>query len=261
MPDNFDSARMKFFSLLPGCLVAAGVLAASSAQGLADSTPETNRCVIPVARTEAHATNRFHEIQQRVNQVGGQADIIFIGDSITQGWEGSGKEVWARYYAPRHALNLGIGSDHTQHVLWRLDHGHLTGLKPKAAVVLIGVNNIPTESNTPHMILEGVTAVVQKLRTRLPETKVLLLGIFPFRENFDPQRGKALQINQALRKLDDGRWVHFLDFGYLFIQPDGTISKDMMPDFVHLTPTGYRLWAEAMEPKLAELLGENPIGK
>ncbi len=89
--------------------------------------------------------------------------------------------------------------------------------------------------------------------------KVLLLGIFPFREDFDPQRGRALLVNQALHKLDDGQWIHFLDFGHLFIQPDGKISKSMMPDFVHLTPPGYRLWAEAMEPMLAELMGESPV--
>lgn len=223
------------------------------------ASAQTNPCVLAVPRTDERGTNRFLELNQRVRQSHGQAKMIFIGDSITQGWEGSGKEVWAKYYAPRQALNLGIGSDHTQHVLWRLDHGNLEGLNPRVAVVLIGVNNLPVESNTPRMVLEGVIAVMHKLREKLPETRILLLGIFPFREDFDLQRAKALHINQALRKLDDGTWVHFLDFGHLFIEPDGTISKSMMPDFVHLTPNGYRLWAEAMEPKLAELLGEKPI--
>ena len=183
-----------------------------------------------------------------------------MGDSITEGWEGNGKKVWAKYYAPRQALNLGIGSDHTQHVLWRLEHGNLDGLKPKAAVVLIGVNNIPADTNSPRQVLEGVTAVVNKLREKLPDTKILLLGIFPFREDFCAQRGKALQVNQALRKLDDGQRVRFLDIGSQFIQPDGTISKDMMRDYLHLSPAGYRLWAEAIEPELAAMLGEKPVG-
>jgi len=220
---------------------------------------QTNPCVIPVPRTDEWATNRFLELNQRVKASRGQAEVVFIGDSITQGWEGSGKEVWARYYAPRHALNLGIGSDHTQHVLWRLEHGNLDGLNPKVAVVLIGVNNLPLASNTPRMVLEGVTAVVRRLREKLPETRILLLGIFPFREDFNIQRAKGLQVNQALHKLDDGKWIHFLDFGYVFIEPDGKISKGMMPDFVHLTPKGYRLWAESMEPKLAELLEEPQV--
>ncbi|MCO5052095.1 MAG: GDSL-type esterase/lipase family protein [Verrucomicrobiae bacterium] len=225
----------------------------------ADESGSTNRCVIPAPRTEEKATNRFAELNQRVEENAGRAQLIFVGDSITQGWEGNGKEVWAKYYAPRNALNLGIGSDHTQHVLWRLDHGNLDGLHPRVAVVLIGVNNAPDASNTSRMILEGVTAVVAKLREKLPQTKILLLGIFPFREDFNPQRAKVLEVNQALHKLDDGEWIHFLDFGYIFLDRDGRIPKDMMRDAVHPTPHGYQLWAEIMEPKLAELMGDEPV--
>lgn len=250
---------MNSSALLRRSGVATLVLGCAMAFGQTNLTPAVNGCIVPAPRTDERATNRFLQLSQRVKDCQGRADVVFLGDSITQAWEVEGKEVWAKYYTPRHALNLGIGSDRTQHVLWRLDHGHLAGLKPKVVVVLIGVNNIPDDSYTPGMVLEGVTAVVQKLRAKLPETKIILLGIFPFHEDFHPQRAKALQVNQALRKLDDGQWVHFLDFGYLFIQPDGKISKDMMPDFVHLTPTGYRLWAEALEPKLSELLGDRPV--
>jgi len=239
-------------------LAAALVLLSATLFAQTNPAPELNQCIKPIPR-EDRSCERFLELNKRVKESQGQAEVIFVGDSITAGWEGNGKTVWAKYYAPRQALNLGIGSDHTQHVLWRLDHGNLDGLKPKVAVVLIGVNNIPVEQNTPRQILEGVTAVVRKLREKLPETKVLLLGIFPFREDFCAQRATALQVNQALHKLDDGQWVRFLDFGYLFIQPDGKISKDMMRDFVHISPTGYRLWAEAMEPDLAAMLGEKPV--
>ena len=240
-------------------VAAVSVLATVGASGQTNKNADINPCIVPAPRTDERATNRFIALNERVRESQGKADVIFIGDSITQGWEGSGKEIWAKYYAPRHAINLGIGSDHTQHVLWRFDHGNLDGLQPKVAVVLIGVNNLPVETNTPRMVLAGVTAVVRRLREKLPETKILLLGIFPFREDFNPQRAKGLQVNQALRKLDDGRWIHFLDFGHIFIELDGSIAKTMMPDFVHLTPNGYRLWAEAMEPKLAELLGERPV--
>jgi beta-glucosidase len=239
-------------------LAAALVLLAAPAFAQTNTPPELQQCVNPIPR-EGQAYEQFLELNKRVKESQGQADVIFVGDSITQGWEGNGKEVWAKYYAPRHALNLGIGSDHTQHVLWRLDHGNLDGLKPKVAVVLIGVNNIPDDHNSPRDVLEGVTAVVKKLREKLPDTKVLLLGIFPFREDFCAQRAKALQVNQALHKLDDGQCIRFLDFGYLFIQPDGRISRDMMRDFLHPSAIGYRLWAEAMEPELAAMLGEKPI--
>jgi lysophospholipase L1-like esterase len=245
-------------------VTARALLAAALAFGAADGfgqtnpVPELNQCIKPVPR-EGPGYERFLELNKRVKENAGQAKLIFVGDSITQGWEGNGKAVWAKYYAPRHGLNLGIGSDHTQHVLWRLDHGNLDGLKPKVAILLIGVNNIPDDKNSPFQVLEGVTAVVTKLREKLPETKVLVLGIFPFREDFCAQRGKALQVNQALHKLDDGQRIRFLDIGHLFIQPDGKISRDMMRDFLHLSPTGYRLWAEAIEPELASMLGEKPM--
>ena len=249
---------MRHFNLLGLSLVSL-LLATTFGYSQTNEPPPTNRCVVPVPRTDEKGTNRFLELNERVKKAAGQAQLIFVGDSITQGWEGNGKQVWAKYYAHRHPLNLGSGSDHTQHVLWRLDHGNLDGLHPKVAVVLIGVNNAPDESNTPRMILEGVTAVVQKLREKLPETKVLLLGIFPLREDFNPQRAKVLQVNQALHKLDDGKWIHFLDIGHLFIGPDGRIPKEMMRDFLHPSARGYELWAEAMEPKLAELLGDEPV--
>ncbi len=249
---------MKPFVPVRAGLAAALVLGAAAAFGQTNPAPVLNRCIEPVAR-EGRAYERYLALNRRVKESQGRAEVIFVGDSITQGWEGGGKAVWAKYYAPRHALNLGISGDQTQHVLWRLDHGNLDGLKPKVAVVLIGVNNIPHEENTPRQVLEGVTAVVRRLREKLPETKVLLLGIFPFREDFCVQRGKALQINQALHKLDDGHWIRFLDIGDLLIQPDGKISKEIMRDFLHPSAEGYRIWAEAMEPELAAMLGEKPI--
>ena len=249
---------MNSFVSVRAHLAAALLLLSATVFGQTEPAPKLNQCIKPIPR-DGQGYERFLELNKRVKESQGRAEVIFVGDSITQGWEGNGKEVWAKYYAPRRALNLGVSSDHTQHVLWRLDHGNLDGLKPTVAVVLIGVNNIPDDHNTPRQVLEGVTAVVNKLREKLPQTKVLLWGIFPFREDFCAQRAKALQVNQALHKLDDGQWIRFLDIGHLFIQPDGRISKDMMRDFLHLSPTGYRLWAEAMEPDLAAMLGEKPI--
>ena len=250
---------MNTFFSVRGCLAAAVILLANTVFAQTNPAPELHQCIKPIPREDPYGSQRFLELNKRVKESQGQAKVIFVGDSITQGWEDSGKEVWAKYYAPRQALDLGIAGDQTQHVLWRLDHGNLDGLKPKVAVVLIGVNNNAVDHNSPRQVLEGVTAVVKKLREKLPETKVLLLGIFPLREDFCAERGRALQINQALHKLEDGQWIRVLDFGYLFIQPDGKISKDIMGDFVHLSPTGYRLWAEAMEPALAAALGEKPV--
>jgi lysophospholipase L1-like esterase len=250
--------RTKILSLsLASLFVTTGLVVAQTNEP--STTGITNKCVVPIPRTDENGTNRFLELNQRVKDNAGKAQLIFVGDSITQGWEGNGKQVWSKYYAHRQALNLSIGSDHTQHVLWRLDHGNLEGLHPKVAVLLIGVNNAPDETNTPRMIFEGVAEVLSKLRSKLPETKILLLGIFPFREDFNPQRAKVLQVNQALHKLNDGKWVYFLDFGHVFLARDGRIPKEIMRDFLHPSPFGYQLWAEAMEPELAGLLGDEPV--
>jgi lysophospholipase L1-like esterase len=132
----------------------------------------------------------------------------------------------------------------------------LDGVKPKAAVVMIGTNNSNAEDNTPGQIVDGIAAIVANLRERLPNTKILLLGIFPRSENFTAQRGKLTQINQVLAKMDDGKNVHYLDIGHRFLTNDGILLADIMPDYLHLSPKGYEMWADAIEPKLAELLGE-----
>lgn len=199
--------------------------------------------------------DRHGAINKRVEEAGEKAQVIFIGDSITQGWEGAGKEVWAKHYTRYNAVNLGIGGDRTQHVLWRLDNGNLKGLKPKAAVVMIGTNNSNGEDNTPGQIADGVAAIVQKLRDKLPETKILLLPIFPRGENFNNQRGKILQVNQVIQKLADGKNILWVDFGHKFVTPEGRIPRELMPDYLHLSPPAYQIWAESIAPELERIIG------
>ena len=219
----------------------------------AQSVPHS--AIVPVPR-DANWKVRADLLDTRLKEAP-DTELLFIGDSITQGWEANGaKDVWAKYYTKRKAVNLGIGGDRTQHVLWRLINAPLDGVKPKAAVVMIGTNNSNAEDNTPGQIVEGVAAIIAKLRERLPNTKILLLGIFPRSENFTAQRGKLTQINQVLAKLDDGKNVHYLDIGHRFLTSDGVLLADIMPDYLHLSPKGYEMWADAIEPKLAELLGE-----
>ena len=210
-------------------------------------------------RTDQGWQDRQKQLNQRAAEAGGKAQVIFIGDSITQGWEGAGKEVWARYYAGRNAVNLGIGGDRTQHVLWRLDNGNLAGLKPKAAVVMIGTNNSNGEDNSVEQIADGVTAIVRRLREKLPETKVVLVGIFPRGENPNPQRGKVLQVNQIIEKLADGQNVFWVDFGHRYVTAEGLIPRDLMPDYLHLTPAAYTIWAEAIEDLLSRIIGDERV--
>lgn len=216
----------------------------------ADDKP--NDALVPVPR-EGGWMNRHNAMNERIKK--GNVDLVFIGDSITQGWEGGGKKVWAEFYEKRNAVNLGIGGDRTQHVLWRLDNGNLAGVSPKLAVLMIGTNN--SGSNSSEQIAAGVEAIVKKVRTKSPTTKVLVLAIFPRGAGPDDGRRKTNGgANQLIAKLADGENVHFLDIGPKFLAEDGTLSKEIMPDLLHLNEKSYRIWAESIEPQVAKLMGE-----
>jgi lysophospholipase L1-like esterase len=183
----------------------------------------------------------------------GNIDLLFLGDSITQGWGGA-RKTWDRFYTPRKADNFGIGGDRTQHVLWRIQNGELARIEPKVVVLMIGTNN--ASGNTPDEIAQGITAIVGELRKRLPKTKILLLGVFPREPKPSPMRERLARVNEKIAKLDDGSNVRYLDIGKAFLSEDGTISKEIMPDYLHLSQKGYRVWAEAMEPTLWSMLDE-----
>ena len=227
---------MKFNKLLLVAALAALTQFNTSAQTNAPvaEAAHVNAAIVPVPRT-GNITNRQTQVLERAKNAPGDYDLEFIGDSITQGWEGAGKNVWAEYYGKLKAINFGVSGDRTEHVLWRFEQGQLDGIKAKVAIVMIGTNNSNknkdgSDTYSDLDILEGVTAIVQQIRTRQPDTKVLLLGIFPRAKTFSPQRGRLLEINQALARLEDGKSVFFLDLGSKFIENDGSISKNIMPD-------------------------------
>ncbi|MGE3316124.1 MAG: platelet-activating factor acetylhydrolase IB subunit [Planctomycetaceae bacterium] len=196
---------------------------------------------------------RHASFNERIKK--GNVDLLLIGDSITHAWENAGKEMWQKYYEPRHAANLGIGGDQTQHVLWRLDHGNVDGIKPKLAVLMIGTNN--SGANSPEEIADGIKAIVNKLHEKLPETKVLILAIFPRGgDKTDAKRIVNQKTNEIIKKLDNGSTVRYLDIGPKFLNDDETLSKEIMPDLLHLSPKGYAIWAESIEPTVKEMMGE-----
>ena len=244
--------KQRLFSLAVSCLALLAVVpGCKSPQQLAfeSVTGKTHSAVTPANRDN----NRHKAFNARVKQ--GNVDLIFIGDSITQGWEGKGKDVWAKYYGNRNAVNLGIGGDRTQHVLWRLDNGNIDGISPKVAVVMIGTNNSPP-GNKQEEIADGIIAICKKLRTKLPNTKILLLGIFPRDEKPTERRALLARASRMASAVADGKTIFYLDIGKKFLQADGTISKEIMPDYLHLSPAGYEIWAKAIEPKLAKLMSE-----
>ncbi len=196
---------------------------------------------------------RHESMNRRVAM--GNVDLVFIGDSITQGWEGRGKKVWAEYYGKRNAVNLGIGGDRTQHVIWRLDNGNLDNIAPKVAVIMIGTNN--SGSNTPEQIAEGVTKIVRQLQEKTPKTKILLLATFPRGATpADKRRQVNEKSNALVAGLAEDANVEYLDIGSKFLADDGTLSREIMPDLLHLSEAGYEIWATSIEPTLARLMGE-----
>ncbi|HEY4414408.1 MAG TPA: platelet-activating factor acetylhydrolase IB subunit [Verrucomicrobiae bacterium] len=216
-----------------------------------------NTATNPVPR-DAKWVARHEGFVQEAKQ--GGIDLVFLGDSITDHWRGIGSNVWDKYYAPLHAVNFGISADRTQHVLWRIEHGELDGIHPKALVLMIGTNNTgkekdkKTDRNTLPEVVAGVTAVVNAVHAKLPDTKILLLAIFPRAQKGSPFRDEIKEINTQLAKLDDGKSVTYLDIGQKFLAPDGTLSRDIMSDLLHPTEKGYVIWAEAMQPTLATLM-------
>lgn len=183
----------------------------------------------------------------------GGVDVLFLGDSITQGW--GNNAAWKKHFEPLKAANFGIGGDQTGHVLWRITEGkELEGISPKVAVVMIGTNNSGGQS--AEHISEGITLIVKTIQEKSPKTKVLLLGVFPRGEKAGtPIREKLATINKTISKLDDGgKTVKYMDIGSKFLKDDGTLTKEIMPDFLHLSAKGYDIWAEAIAPTVQEML-------
>lgn len=234
-------------------MVAVGIAVAllSLTQTL-DGTPAA---LVPASQTDAWWISRHAATVARVHE--GDIDLIMIGDSITQGWSREGRAVWDAYYGDHQAMNLGFDGDRTEHVLWRLDHGEIEGIKPKLAVVMIGTNNTSTRHDSPKETAAGIQAIFTTLHAHLPATKILLLGLFPRAASpDDPLCQLNEAINTRLRLYADNQQVFFLDLSRRFLDDQGRLSQDLMPDYLHPSEGEYRLWAEGMEETVRKLLGK-----
>jgi lysophospholipase L1-like esterase len=177
---------------------------------------------------------------------GRDADMVFIGDSITQGWRTRGEAAWQANFAPRNALDFGISGDQTQHVLWRMENYPIQRLHPKVAVVLIGTNNL---RNTAPEIADGVKAVLTKTQTMFPGIKIILVSIMPNKRAND----LMMAANTILRTFADGQTIYYLDLVPL-MTPVGDNWKGLGADHLHPDADGYQLWTEALLPLVNKLL-------
>ncbi len=227
---------------------------------------KTHSAVTPAPRPDQNWWMPRHENIIKRNAEG-NVDLIMIGDSITHGWENSGRAIWDKYYAPRNAVNMGFSGDRTQHVLWRLQNGELDGINPKLAVIMIGTNNSNGEDNTSQEIADGIKAICAEIRGRLPETKILILAIFPRGDAnqrkdkkhdapFNLQWAKNNSAGTLASAIADGKNIFYLDINSAFLNKDNVLTREIMPDLLHPREKGYQIWADAMEPAIKKLMGE-----
>ena len=221
-----------------------------------ESEPRVNTAIIPLER-EGWAYDRFLALNDTVQKYTGNIDLLFIGESLTSYWEREGLQIWEEYYGERVAVNIGVGGDRTENVLWRLQNGNVDGLHPKVTVLKIGTNNTGSNWHEPGEILEGIYAVIELIFQKMPDTQLIVMGILPRSSTFSYRRAKIAQVNQVLVNLQKRENIHHIDIGHKYLLDDGSIPQDLMYDFLHLTEEGYRIWAEALEPLIDELLGEN----
>jgi len=194
-----------------------------------------------------------HEGFVEVARAGG-IDLLLHGDSITDWWvQGdANKAVFEKYFGGIRTANFAIAGDTTQGVLWGLKNGEGQGFQPKAVMLMIGTNNA---SNTAREVAEGIGAVVLELRTHFPDTRILLLAIFPRSVPGDPVRDKIAEVNRIVSRLDDQKHVFFMDIGPKFLDEKGYfLSETFRADNLHPQAKGYEIWGEAVMPKLRDLL-------
>lgn len=200
----------------------------------------------------------------RKKELGNDVEILFVGDSITHGFirettwgemkPKGGLGVWRKYYEPRKALCAGIGGDRTEHVLWRLKNGLLDGIQPKVAILTIGHNNgkSPMEE-----IGWGMVAIMRQIRMSCPSTKIIFIPHFPTR-NKEWQMSKMQQAYTfALETVSSDKRILALDLSEFFMDVQGLLNKELVPDGTHPGIKGYEAWQKGMEPTLLKLLAQS----
>ena len=211
---------------------------------------------VPTPRTDANSLTAHSQLLAKKSK--GKIDVYFVGDSITRRWGASDPAYrdmlanWNQNFFGWNAANFGWGADGTQHILWRLLNGELDGVQPKVIVILAGTNNIG--SNSPEEIAKGIEAILGTCRKKAPNAKVLLTGLLPRTDRPDGL-DQVRQINRRIKPLADGRQVRWIDIGPKLLDGAGKLREGVSVDGLHLAVPGYQIWADALKPHLAEILG------
>ena len=195
-----------------------------------------------VPQNDPEAIERFQLINREARA--GSHTVLFLGNSLTQKWDPS---LWERYFASLNTLNAGVNGDRTEHLLWRIEHGNIDRQHPELVVLLIGTNDIGR--NRPAKITaEGVRQILRVLRSRMPTTRILLLGVLPRSELPGSERRRQVkEVNQLIRTCADGEHVFYVDIGVALLDRHGRLTSEVSPDGVHLSERGYMLLTDQLE--------------
>ena len=236
-----------------------------------DTEIPANSAIVPVSKLENDSYDwwaRHAEVLRVKDSI--NPEIVLIGNSITHFWGGAapplvdangrprqpnGPKAWESVFGPYRVLNLGFGWDRTQNVLWRLDHGQLDRLNPRLVVIHIGTNNTSetrnARMNTASEIVEGIAAICLRVRSKVPHAKIVLMQVFPREESpTHPRRVLIGQINSELVRFAQQHNFPLIDLAPQMLSPDGTLSREMAPDYCHPSEKGYAIWAELLRAYL-----------
>jgi lysophospholipase L1-like esterase len=170
--------------------------------------------------------------------------MLLLGDSLTERWDPA---LWRDHMARRGILNAGVSGDRTEHLIWRLDHGNLAGPAPQAVIVLIGTNDLG-HGRSPDVAAEGIRAVLVKLRERLPNTRILLLGLLPREESPDARlRQQVNAVNRLIETCGDNQMIFYADIGGVLLDGQGRLSRAVAPDQLHFSAAGYSRLASVLD--------------
>jgi lysophospholipase L1-like esterase len=181
--------------------------------------------------------------------------VLFLGDSITENWQREGTKTWQACFQPLGAVNYGISGDRTQSLLWRLDDGNYAQMSPAVTVVLIGTNNLKEQRNTAEETARGVQSVVAWIRREMPASRIVLVGILPCGEYPDSlHRRDAEAVNRLLANTAPSIGVDFVDCHDSFVDAEGNVPEELMPDHLHLSPSGYNRFGTILLPAIHRAL-------
>ena len=247
-------------------LVTAGLVAAAlalpagtaAAQVACPAIPPRNPApkeAVPTNLDEANWRGRVAELQRATQGDLSRVQVVFLGDSLTQGWF---PQIFDQFYGGRATLNLGVWGDFTQGLLWRITQGgHWpASLRPRLAVLLIGTNNAGF-TDRPEDTALGIAEIIRAVRQRSPTTRILLVGLLPRGpDSNDAARRMNGRVNALIAACADNRTVFYTDPGSMLTDSAGRLSEAIAYDRLHLSMVGYAILAAGLEPSMRTLLGE-----